>query len=285
MRQLTRRELLRQAGRALPVAASASLLASPPNAVRIGVQSYSFRDRPLDAAIRAMADLSLTCCELSQGHVEPKGLSREELRQWRLSTPLDQFRQIRQKFDAAGVEIFAYNYSFREDFTEAEVARGFEVARTLGVNRITASTTVNTVQRIAPEASKHQTYVALHNHSNIKPGEFARPEDFEEAMRGNSKYILINLDIGHFTAAGFDAVEFIEKHHSHIMNLHLKDRKRDQGPNVPWGQGDTPIREVLQLLQKKRYPIPALIEYEHKGSGDSFDEVKTCLAYCRRALA
>ncbi|MEP6538835.1 MAG: sugar phosphate isomerase/epimerase [Bryobacteraceae bacterium] len=276
--------MLKKAAWALPVAALVNVVGSEPNAVRIGVQSYSFRDRPLDAALDAMARLSLTCCELSQAHVEPKGLSREEYRQWRLSTPLEQFRQIRQKFDAAGIEIFAYNYSFREDFTDAEVNRGFEFARALGVNRITASTTVSTARRIGPEASKQKIHVAVHNHSNIKPDEFARPEDFEAAMKGNSKYIMVNLDIGHFTAAGFDAVAFLEQHHGRIMNLHLKDRKRNQGPNMAWGQGDTPIREVLQLLQKKGYDIPALIEYEHKGAGDSFDEVKKCLEYCRAAL-
>ena len=57
------------------------------------------------------------------------------------------------------------------------------------------------------------------------------------------------------------------EHHQHITNLHLKDRKKHQGDNVPWGTGDTPIREVLQLLKRERWPIRAFIEYEHKGAG------------------
>jgi sugar phosphate isomerase/epimerase len=124
----------------------------------------------------------------------------------------------------------------------------------------------------------------MHNHSNIKPDEFARPEDFAAAMEGMSDYIAINLDIGHFTAANFDPVAYLNGHHKDILTLHIKDRKKDQGPNVPFGEGDTPIKEVLQTLKTKKYKIPAMIEYEYKGT-DTIAEMKKCLDYCKEALA
>ena len=41
--------------------------------MRIGVQSYSFRTLPLDAAIKAvMSDIGIGECELYSGHVEPR---------------------------------------------------------------------------------------------------------------------------------------------------------------------------------------------------------------------
>jgi sugar phosphate isomerase/epimerase len=116
------------------------------------------------------------------------------------------------------------------------------------------------------------------------PDEFARPEDWEEALRGASRYLAINLDIGHFTAAGYDPVSFLAEHHARIITLHIKDRKINQGPNMPFGQGDTKIKEVLQILKAKKYPIPANIEYEYNG-GDTVEEVKKCFAYCKAALA
>lgn len=102
-----------------------------------------------------------------------------------------------------------------------------------------------------------------------------------------SKYIGVNLDIGHFSAANFDAVAYIKEHHARITNLHLKDRKKNQGPNVPWGQGDTPIKEVLQLMAKEKYAFPANIEFEYQvpEGSDPMTEMSKCLNYCKNTLA
>jgi sugar phosphate isomerase/epimerase len=125
----------------------------------------------------------------------------------------------------------------------------------------------------------------MHGHSNLTdPNEFATPDSFAAAMK-MSRFFKINLDIGHFTAANFDAMAYIREHHGDITNLHLKDRKRNQGPNTVWGEGDAPIRDVLQLLKQERWPIRAYIEYEYEGTGSSVDEVKRCGAYARQALA
>lgn len=250
--------------------------------VLIGAQSYSFRDRPLDKALEAYVAVGLSSAELWQGHLEPR-VSRDELRKWRLTTPLSHFTDIRSKFSQAGVGIYAYNYSVRGDFTDEEIARGFEIAKALGARCITASSQPEVVKRIDVYARKYKMRVGMHNHSNIRPNEFATPDDFAQAMNGASEYICVNLDIGHFTAANFDAVDYLSKHHDRIVTLHLKDRKRNQGANVAFGEGDTPIKPVLELLSKNKWKIPANIEYEYKG-GDTIDEMKKCLAYCKQAL-
>jgi sugar phosphate isomerase/epimerase len=281
---LSRRQL---AGAALAAAAARALPAAKINStfkgVTIGVQTYSFRDRDLDAAIAAMQQIGIGSAELFSGHVEPRLSDRAELRKWRETVSLDHFTAIRKKFDTAGIELWAYNYSFRDDFSDAEVERGFEFAKALGVNRLTASSNVSTARRISPFAEKAKVYVGMHNHSNIKPNEFATPDDFAEAMRGASKYIGINLDIGHFWAANFDPVEYIEKTASRQVCIHLKDRKKNQGPNMPFGEGDTPIKAVLDLMARKKYKFPANIEYEYKGA-DTFVEVKRCFDYCKGLL-
>ena len=50
-------------------------------------------------------------------------------------------------------------------------------------------------------------------------------------------------------------------------------------------QGDTPIKPVLQLLKQKKFPLPAMIEWEYQGSGKSSVEVKNCLEFVKAALA
>ena len=209
---------------------------------------------------------------------------REEVRKWRLTTPLSHFTGVKKQFDDAGIKIQAYNLSFNESFTDEEIDRGFEMAKALGAGFITASSTLKASQRVAPFADKHMFRVAMHNHANVKDAnEFATPESFAAAL-AMSKHFVINLDIGHFTAANYDAVSYIEQHHDKIVSLHLKDRKKDQGANLPWGEGDTPIKPVLQLLKTKGYDIPANIEYEYKGA-DTVAEVKRCFEYAKAASA
>jgi sugar phosphate isomerase/epimerase len=290
-----------------------STLALPPlsraqtiGGVRLGVQTYSLRELPRPAGgdmveplITGMTACGFTECELWAPQIEPASpfgrgarVSPEEqqkvrdaLRRWRVETPLDHFQAIRKKFDAAGIRIWAYNYSPDVRFTGDEINRGFEIAKALGAEIITASATLESAQRIAPFAEKHRMVVAMHNHSNTKdPNEFATPESFEAASR-LSKYFKINLDIGHFTAANYDAVTYLKAHHGRITNLHIKDRKKSQGDNVAWGTGDTPIREVLQLLKRETWPIRAYVEYEHRGTAGPVEEVKTCFAYAKQVLA
>ncbi|MGH9630567.1 MAG: sugar phosphate isomerase/epimerase family protein [Bryobacteraceae bacterium] len=272
---------------ALAAAPLSRLLAKPDskvNGVRIGAQSYSFRDRPLDECIKAMAGIGLSFVELWSGHIEPgKEAGAEAIKKWRTAPEtLAQMKEVRRKFNDAGIRVYAMNYSFRDQHTDEEIGHGMEMAKVLGTKYITASSKPSLADRINKLAREHNVTVAMHNHSNLKPDEFARPEDFAAAMEGNTN-IAVNLDIGHFIAAGFDPIDYIEKHHDKIVTLHIKDRKKDQGPNVPFGEGDTPIQEVLQLLKRKKYAIPAMIEYEYKGA-DTVAEVRKCYDYCRKAL-
>ncbi len=309
----TRRDFGKIVLAGLPLSLACKPVRAGTEGVRIGVQSYSFRTLPLDAAIKAMSEIGIGECELFAGHVEPRptsggggarrkdaggsaaktesakgGTSRrsgqEELRHWRLTVPMDHFTAIRRKFDDAGIRLHAYNLSFNDSFSDEEIDRGFEMARALGVGIITASSTLSAAKRVAPFADKHRMIVAMHGHDDTRdPNQFAKPESFAQAM-ALSKNFWVNLDIGHFFAAGYDPVAYIEEHHDRISNLHLKDRKKDHGPNTPWGQGDTPIKEVLQLLKSKKYDIPADIEYEYRGA-DPVAEVRKCFQYCKDALA
>jgi sugar phosphate isomerase/epimerase len=277
---------------AVPLTKALARVDSKVAGVQLGAQSYSFRDLPFDAALKAMAEDGLGVCELFGPHIEMGGavapmghrVSPEEATKWRTTVPMSYFKGVRKKFNDAGVKLIGYNYSFNAKWSDREIERGFEMADALGVSILTASTTLPVAERVAPFADKHKITVAMHGHSDVKdPNQFSTPETFERAMK-MSKHYKINLDIGHFTAAGFDPVDYIRKNHENIVILHLKDRKKDQGPNTVWGEGDTPIKPVLQLLKDNKYPIPALIEYEYKGSGTSVEEVKKCFEYAKQAL-
>ena len=261
--------------------------------VRIGAQTYSFRDRPLDQVPAAFKAVGLSFAELWSGHVEtaaaigaPEGATREArrelLRTWRTKTPLSTFEAIRARFTEAGVTLTSYDVPYRDDWSDEEVTRSFAMAKALGVSVITSSAGTSVVPRLARLLDGSGVKVSFHNHSTIKPGEFATPDDFIAAMKA-SPHIGATLDIGHFTAANFDAVAFLDQHHERIHALHIKDRKRDQGANQPFGQGDTPITAVLHRLRDRKWDIPAHIEYEYRGD-EAVAEVRRSYDYCRKAL-
>jgi sugar phosphate isomerase/epimerase len=284
--------------------------------VHLGVQTYSFRDFPpeglFDAIIKAMTQVGLSECEIFGPQVLPANLNpfrgmmgrapgqpmdeaarqkmaearkaaEAEARKWHMTVSMDYFKDIRRKFNAAGIEIYAYNGGrFGSD---EEIDRTFLQTKALGARMITWSGTMSVAKQVAPLADKHKMVVAVHGHSDVKdPNQFATPESFTKAM-AMSRYFMVNLDLGHFTAAGFDPVAFIQEHHARVPLVHLKDRKKNQGPNTPHGQGDTPIKEVLQLVKTKKWPVRCYIEYEYKGAESSTAEVKKCFDYAKAALA
>lgn len=255
--------------------------------VQLGIQSYSFRDLSLNAAIAAMRSIGISECELYMGHVEPARLKGQDLRDWRLKTPLTYFKSIRKQFNDARINLYAYSLNFRDQFSDEEIDRGFQMTRALGTDIITTSTTLTCAKRLAWFAEKYEVKVALHGHDETdKPNEFATPESFARGL-SISRQFYINLDIGHFTAGGYDPVSYIQQSHSKILSLHIKDRKKNHGPAVPFGQGDTPVRQVLLLLKDKKYPIPANIEYEYNDDQPELNtvtEVSKCFRFCEHIL-
>lgn len=293
---LTRRQFGRQVGTGVlgawlapALLGAAGAASSKIRGVQVGAQSYSFRDRPLDEAIAGYVAVGINSCELWSNHCLPAELSKgnspevqQARQQWRKTVTPAHFQQVRKKFDAAGIQLSSLNYSFNPKESDEDVEQAFAWAKALGVKVITSSSPTSMPARIKPFAERHKIVVGFHNHSRTDGDDIATPERMEAAL-ALSPMIAINLDIGHFTAANFDAVDFITRHHDRLVTLHLKDRKKDQGDNLPFGEGQTPIVPVLQLLRDKKWAIPANIEYEYKG-GDTIEAMKNCLAYCRKAL-
>ena len=141
-----------------------------------------------------------------------------------------------------------------------------------------------TLKRVGDMALKHQMYAAYHTHAQ---GSMTAFDEAFAASRGNQA----NVDLGHFVAAGNKGgtpIDFLNKFHDRIGSFHLKDRTlpKNCSLNLPWGTGETPIKEILQLVAKNKWPVPATIEQEYAipPGSDAVQEVKKCVEYCRAAL-
>jgi sugar phosphate isomerase/epimerase len=265
------------------------------NGVQIGVITYSFRSMPgsIEQILKYCIDCDINYIELMGEAAEtyagapPRDGSADystRLAQWRENTIMDPFLAIRKMYNDAGITIYAWKpNALNAKNTDGEIAYAFNAGKALGCSHVTVElpTDATQTQRLGDIAEKNNMMVGYHAHTQ------ATPTLWDTAL-SQSDHNAINLDIGHYVAGTSSSpIDFILKNHKRILSMHLKDRKYHDGPNMPWGQGDTPIKEVLQLMKKNGYKFPATIEQEYKipDGSDAVKEVKICRAYAAAALA
>ncbi|MBN2477477.1 MAG: sugar phosphate isomerase/epimerase [Pirellulales bacterium] len=268
------------------------------NGVRIGCITYSYRGgiNSAEDTLKALIEDGLSEVELMGGPIQAyAGLGGARARGRRggpaeqPATPTDAQRQtqlakcreLRKMYNDAGVNIHIHKIGFGR--SDEEIEFNFRVAKALGCVGITTERSEALAERLAPFADKHRIWVAFHNHTNNYP-----VMDKTDPILSYGQYIGFNFDVGHYFAGtkGLSPIPVIEKYHDRIVSLHLKDRTADGG-NLPWGQGETPIKEILQLMRKQKWTFPADIELEYKipQGSNSVAEVAKCVQYCKEALA
>lgn len=250
------------------------------NCVQLGLSAVELRTQPVEAFLGLPAEL------LANKKGTPKdevAANTEKLRAWRKSAPLDRVKEFRAKWETAGVliEIVKVDNIFK--MSDEEVDYAFSLAKTLGGRAISTeiSHTEAELKRLGQFADKHQLMVGYHGHATTKP------EDWEAAF-ALAKYNGANVDLGHFVAGNnISPVAFLKKHHARITHVHIKDRKFNNGPNTPFGEGDTPNAEVLRLIRDNKWNIQGTIEFEYKvpAGSDRMTELARAIKYCRDALA
>ena len=216
----------------------------------------------------------------------------EEMKKWRLSVSMDKYKAFRKMYEDAGVKIYAFKLPPTLEMSDEEYAYIWNVAETLGANHVTMELPTDDalLKRVAEYAAKRKLRIAFHTHGQ------GGASGFDKVLSA-SPYTALNFDVGHYYGVnGESPVPLVEKYHDRIASLHLKDRKgpgtpdpsgRGGGPNMPWGQGETPLKDVLQSMRKNKYKFPASIEYEYQTpeGSDVLTEVKKCVEYCKKALA
>ncbi len=263
------------------------------NGVQIGIITYSYRSLPSTAEdiLKYVTKCGISSIELMGGPAEqfagaPKGKPRRNkaLVEWRRSATMDRFVALRKMFNDAGVNIHIVKFGDigNAGMSDQQIEYYFEVAHALGATGITRELSEEAVRRLGPIADHHKIMIGFHNHTQLKP------ETYDGDILSHGKYLGINLDIGHYVAGtNHSPLPLIEKHRDRIISLHIKDRKVNNGPNMPFGQGDTPLALVLQYMKRHKLTFPADIELEYTvpSDSDAVQEVIKCVQFCKQALA
>jgi sugar phosphate isomerase/epimerase len=224
-----------------------------------------------------------------RGPVSPEQAAAvEALHQWHLTVPLTYYTAIRKKFSDAGLEINSFDASLGAAPSDDDLNRACDVTKTLGAHFMMCAVPRSVAKRIAPIAEKQNVKVAFQGRPNMNstdPDIMAKPADFEETM-GYSKNFGSSIDVGDATGGGWDVLRFIQDTHTRVFALNLKDRTR-ANVSMPWGQGDSHIKEILLLIRDKKYPIRCYIDCDYatvEGTTRVAD-IKRCFEFARAALA
>ncbi len=263
--------------------------------VQMGVITYSYRTMPgkLEQVLDHIVRSGISATELMGDPVEVylgKPADPKQVAAWRTSVSLDGFKKVKKMFNDAGVSIYAFKpNALGPDNTDEEIEYALKAAKALGAKSVTVELPKDPKQseRLGKLAAKHKVYVSYHNHLQ------GNDQAWVTAL-AQSPYNAINLDCGHYIAAGGNntresLLAFIKANHKRITSMHLKDRKNKEngGANLPWGQGDTPIDEILNLLKSMRYQIPVSVELEYPipPASDAVKEVQKCVGYSENVLS
>ena len=210
----------------------------------------------------------------------------KELERWKANRSVTDFSKLRDMYNAAGVEIYAFkpDYLLRKGNTDADINYAMQAGKLLGASHVTLELPEDPAHtlKLGKLAKKNGINVAYHGHEQ-------QHANWWDTALSQSPHNKMNLDLGHYIAAGnTDAFELIQKQHQHILSMHVKDRQNPENgkKNMPFGQGDTPIIEVLRLMRDQKYTFAATVEYEYKTPSDStiLEEVRKSIAYCKNAL-
>lgn len=275
--------------------------------ITIGAITYSFRSmergpfKKLDYALRAglgSVELMGDDAEMDAGRImtahpwKATDEERAKIAEWRKNATAETFSAVRKRYNDAGVKIHIVKFGdVSGNLSDAELDYRFAAARALGASAITReipnpakiAEEEKPMRRLGKFAEKWDVAVGFHNHTQIGLTTYDGP------LLSWSPKFMINLDVGHYTAANDDsAVGMIEKYRDRICSIHLKDRTRKANgqKNLPFGEGDTPLKEIFALMKREGLDFNCDIELEYgiPGGSDAVKEVARAREWCKAAI-
>lgn len=283
--------------------------------VQIGVITYSWRSMPGTAAdiIKYCTEGGISSLELmgnvveeyagipampprpnrdveqtdeqKQAYADARDKAIVAQKEWRVSNNMEKYKELRKLFNDAGINIHIVKFS-PSRWSDEEIDYAFKAAKIMGAQGITNEIGDEACKRLGKFAEKHDMYAIYHNHGQPGQPGFS----FDEFLAHSPKNML-NLDVGHFFGAtGEHPNGVIERLHDRIFSIHIKDKTSKtatpSNTNRPWGEGDTPLADILNLIKEKKWPIYCDIEleYEVPADSDAQKEIVKCVQYCKNIL-
>ena len=278
--------------------------------IRIGAITYSFAQMPgfpngctkkfiLGAGLGSVElmdrDFERDLGIVPFRHIQAKFLTKEQkvaISQWRETADMKPLEDFRAEYEAAGIGIHIVKFGdigcpWMYSWKEAEYM--LKATRALGARVITREVPKvaewadfkSVAEKLIPLMNEYDVDIAFHNHAQIAAS------TYDGALLDYSEHFKINFDIGNYVAANDDdPLVFVKKYADRIASIHVKDRKRNNGPECPFGTGDTSIAGLFAMLKAEKIDMPCDIEVEFPvpPGSDAVRETGNCREFCCKAI-
>jgi sugar phosphate isomerase/epimerase len=240
---------------------------------RMGLQSYSLRNFPVDDALAKTQTLGLRWWEGYPEHFpitdDPKVIA-----------------EYQQKLKAHNIRMPTYGVV---DFTndEADARRKFNFAKSMGLRTFSASPQPDSLPLLDKLVQEYNVRIAIHNHG---PGDnlYDTYEKVLAAIQGHDPRIGACLDTGHLLRSSETPETAVDKYGKRLYGLHLKNVKDGENGQkefteigAPGGLLDT--IGLFKALYRVQYQGLVSLEYEEHAD-NPMPYIQQCFDTLRRLL-
>ena len=169
--------------------------------------------------------------------------------------------------------------------SKEEIDNAFEYAKRVGVRVVVGVPNYDLLPYVNEKVQEYDMQYAIHIHGPDQKL-FPDADDVWENVKDLDPRMGICLDIGHDRRNGKDPVADLEKYHSRVFDIHLKDvtGSTKQGYSVEVGRGILDIPGFVKMLRKVKYTGVVSLEHE-RNMKDPFMGIAESIGYFRGVVA
>ena len=236
------------------------------NPFQLGMAGYSFNNFDLETTLKTMKSLDIHYLCIKDFHL-----------------PLDATDEKIKEFHdkCASYDVTGYGVGPIYMRSEAEVDRSFEYAKRVGVTLIVGVPNYEFLPYVEKKVKEYGYHFAIHLHG---PDMDTYPDatDVWEHTKDLDSRIGMCLDIGHDLRNGCDPVADLEKYHTRVFDVHIKDvtDSNKAGRSIEIGRGKIDFPEFVRMMRKVNYTGKCSLEHE-KDMKDPFIGIAESIGYFR----
>ncbi len=225
---------------------------------------YTFVNFDLDTTLKTLQRLDIHYLCIKDFHLP-------------LDSNEEQIKAFHEKCAAHNVTGYAVGPIYMK--SEAEIDRGFEYAKRVGVKLIVGVPNYELLPYVDKKVKEYDFHYAIHLHGpDIKT--YPDATDVWEHTKDLDPRIGMCLDIGHDLRNGCNPVTDLKKYHTRVFDMHIKDvtDSSKAGVGIEIGRGKIDFPALMKMMREVNYTGMCSLEYE-KDMKDPFLGIAESIGY------